>query len=241
MSAPYVSRLIVLSLVASFLMLAAGSGGAHAAENPRVLPPQSNPHGMSYGEWSGAWWAWVTAQPASVNPVLDPTGANCAQGQAGQVWFLAGTFGGTVVRSCTIPSGTSLFFPLANLETDNFPTPPSTEPTQLSVDQLTAKCLADIGSPALSAEVDGSAIENLLDYAVEPTLFQYTVPSGDDSLYDFFGLPDVEGPTPPPGAVSCGYYLMLAPLPPGQHTIHFAAAGFLDVTYNLTVVPRGQA
>jgi hypothetical protein len=39
-----------------------------------------------------------------------------------------------------------------------------------------------------------------------------------------------------PACVDEGYYVLLAPLPPGQHTIHFAAADWgLDVTDNITV------
>jgi len=46
-------------------------------------------------------------------------------------------------------------------------------------------------------------------------------------------------------SVSAGYFLMLAPLPLGQHTIHFTGtsgvspnAFSLDITYNLTVQPN---
>jgi hypothetical protein len=43
-------------------------------------------------------------------------------------------------------------------------------------------------------------------------------------------------------AVVDGYWLMLKPLSPGKHVIHFTASnattGFaLDVTYNVTVTP----
>ena len=38
-----------------------------------------------------------------------------AKGQPGGVWFLAGSFGGRVTRTCTVPAGTPLVFPLVNL------------------------------------------------------------------------------------------------------------------------------
>jgi hypothetical protein len=58
------------------------------------------------------------------------------------------------------------------------------------------------------------------------------VPLPDGNI---FGVPaDTYGPM-----VTDGYYLMLAPLSAGAHTIHFTASlggGFhLDVTYHLTV------
>jgi hypothetical protein len=58
---------------------------------------------------------WSLSIPTDVNPVLDQTGEFCMVGQQGPVWFLAGTFfGGTVTRSCTVPEGTTLFFPVIN-------------------------------------------------------------------------------------------------------------------------------
>jgi hypothetical protein len=43
-------------------------------------------------------------------------------------------------------------------------------------------------------------------------------------------VPGIYGPS-----IQDGIYLMLAPLSKGQHTIHFTAGTFLDVTYHLTV------
>jgi hypothetical protein len=72
-------------------------------------------HGKTHGEWSAAWSKWAYEAPTSKNPFLDVTGVNCAVGQSGHVWFLAGTFfvgpaTSPVVRTCTIPAGERLFF-----------------------------------------------------------------------------------------------------------------------------------
>src|SRR4030081_3634226 len=70
---------------------------------------------MTYGQWSARWSQWALAIPKGTNPLLDTTGAKCAVGQGGPVWFLAGTFGsGSVSRSCTVPAGKALFFPVVN-------------------------------------------------------------------------------------------------------------------------------
>jgi hypothetical protein len=45
------------------------------------------------------------------------------------------------------------------------------------------------------------------------------------------------------GAVADGIYVMLAPLSPGRHVVHWTATGggfIQDITYTLTVVPRGR-
>ena len=66
------------------------------------------------GDWSAEWWQWVLGIPQATNPQLDTTGEFCDVNQpASPFWFLAGTFGGDAARSCTIPAGKLLFFPLS--------------------------------------------------------------------------------------------------------------------------------
>ena len=72
--------------------------------------------GLSYGEWAAKWWQWVYSIPRDENPLYDETRAKCAVKQIGSVWFVVGTFGGSLTRECAIPSNTSLFFPLINTE-----------------------------------------------------------------------------------------------------------------------------
>jgi hypothetical protein len=58
---------------------------------------------------------WGLKEPADTNPILDDTGADCRRNQHGNIWFLAGTFyGPPVERTCKIPAGKALFFPIAN-------------------------------------------------------------------------------------------------------------------------------
>jgi hypothetical protein len=104
----------VLSLVLMVVGQAAGplvsSATANPGGGPPVFPVEVQAFGASYGEWSARWWQWLLGIAADVNPNLDDTGANCGQGQAGNVWFLAGTFGGDpVTRKCTIPSNKHQF------------------------------------------------------------------------------------------------------------------------------------
>lgn len=70
------------------------------SSNLVVFPPDSNPYGVNYAEWTTKWWQWVPSIPKEFNPVLDENGKNCAQGQSGPVWFLAGTAGGSAKRTC---------------------------------------------------------------------------------------------------------------------------------------------
>ncbi len=95
-------------LTAVALVVAATVGGVPAlarAPDSGVLPAATRAHGGGYAELSARWWQWALAGSAADNPVADPTGANCAVRQSGSVWFLAGTFGDAVTRTCSVPWG----------------------------------------------------------------------------------------------------------------------------------------
>jgi hypothetical protein len=222
-----------VALVALAVGLAAAAPTAFAqSPNPGVLPPQSRPYGASYGEWSARWWQWLVAIPEVVNPNLDTTGANCAQGQTGRVWFLAGTFGGTFVRSCTVPAGQALLFPiLTGLFGAGAGDCAPTGMGPCNIAALRAAAAAQQVNPMLlSVTVDNVPLQNESAYRVQSPVFDITWPAGA-----LFGFPS--GTFSP--NVADGYFLMLAPLSRGRHTIHIkgvANNGFTsEVTYNLTV------
>ncbi|MEV7544432.1 hypothetical protein [Streptomyces sp. NPDC089915] len=66
------------------------------------------------GRLAARWWKWVLSAPQEENPVADSTGAYAGRRQPGDLWFLAGTYGGRVVRRCEVPTGRPLFFPVLN-------------------------------------------------------------------------------------------------------------------------------
>jgi|SRR5690242_16742254 len=199
-----------------------------------VLTPNSAPGGLTYGEWSARWFKWAYEPPPASSPVLDTTGANCAVGQSGDVWFLAGTFfppgPPAVVRSCSIPAGQKLFFPVGNgfCAGDNFPQGFADERKCATKNAKTLR--------GFSAELDGLSI-NDIHSELEANYYRALSPAFDLVLGadNIFGAP---AGTYSPGAGD-GVYLMLAPLSPGPHTIHFhadiSAGGQIDATYNLTV------
>ncbi len=233
---------ILVALVGATVALAANP-------NPGVLPPQSHPHGKTYGEWNASWWQWFFSVPASTNPGLATNGAvDCSVGQSGHVWFLAGSFqsSGTFTRSCTVPVGTMLFIPLINAWKDNVcASPPET------VDQLKNDVANTVSSATnLHASIDGQSLTNLASYrATAPGSFSYTLPPPPDNvIFKVFGvsIPGDCGTTSSTvaPAVADGFYIMLTPLTPGSHRINFGGtipatdtvpAFTLDVTYNLTV------
>lgn len=206
---------------------------------PLVAPIKTTPAGQTYGRWAAQWWQWVLGVPAPVNPGLDATGEQCAQRQVDEVWFLAGSFSADPVeRTCEVPAGTSLFFPLIN----NFYGAFLTDPDETRTEEF-VRSAASCSEPAhISVEVDGFRVP-------QPTRF-FTGESGSESpLFNvqlppdnLFGATEADVPelALSPSAEQ-GYYLFVWPLRPGPHTIHWVASGctpggYQDITYHLTVL-----
>jgi hypothetical protein len=228
--------MVVVGLIVSVMLsvVQAGSGNP----NPQVFPSASHPYGNTYGEWSARWWQWTLSIPVATNPALDPSGANCAEGQSGQVWFLAGSFSGDFERACTVPPGRALFFAILNAAFgaavgDCEPTKPGV-PCDVTV--LRADAAASLNSVTLTASIDGVPLLKLHDYRVQSPVFSVTLPEEN-----ILGVPsDTYAPM-----VSDGFWLMLAPLSAGAHTLHYKGTvtggpfnGFvIDGTYHLTIGP----
>ncbi len=224
-------KLAVLALVAALAAARAPAGNP----NPRVLPPGSAPNNLSYGAWSDAWWQWALSIPAADSPLNDPTGANAAIGQSGPVWFLAGTQGGDAERTVTVPAGKMVLFPLVTYVWVNTPQygDPEWSPEQEAFARAYIASFIDTAYD-LTCQIDGRQVTNLQAYRFQTPVGgaqMVTRPEGN-----IFGIAaGTYGPM-----VTDGYYLMVAPLPAGKHTLHFTggltASNFhLDVTYHITV------
>jgi hypothetical protein len=230
---------------------------------PLLTPPVSSaavrsgasaphPNANQFGELSAVWWQWIFSFPAGppsarINPNLQNGSVDCGFGQSShsrssQIWFLAGTFGGTANRTCTdpIPHGIALFFPLFNTEQDNLCG--SVPPCTFSIQQIKQLAAGIEGAPGLHASLNGNPIRF---YGAQSEVFSYTFPA-TDNVYQYFGE-DVPG-TQWPGttvfpAAADGYWAMIDPLPPGTYTLNFGGGNvcptcfFVDVTYHFTVAP----
>ena len=229
------SIVAVVGIVFGLMMLgnmALADSDADSDDEPDFFAPHSEPFHKKFRKWSAEWWQFVLSIPASENPLLDTTGERCVVGQRGPVWFL---FGGTATRTCSIPEGKALFFPVLNLADINVTTQTAEE-----LRAEIAPCL-DLGAvTTLSVEVDGEPIEKLQKkpekFRVRSVVFDITVPA------DGFLDPGTYSPV-----VDDGFYVMLKPLDVGEHTLHIIGATqgcpisggpfAVDVTYNLTIVP----
>ena len=187
------------------------------------------------------WWQWGLSVPTQQNPQLDPDGRYCMVGQRTSTWFLAGEFGGdTATRSCSVPAGTRLFFPIANAINFNTPKVCGQPSTNLTVKDMRGLSKATIdGVDRLSLFVDGKNARSLVKRVQSP-VFSVALPENNvfDAQCRAARLGNVPAGVYSP-AVDDGYYVLLEPLPPGKHTISYHVEGNVagDVKYSITVVP----
>jgi hypothetical protein len=209
-------------------------------------------------ELSVAWWQWPLSKPVEDNPLIgeDPTysEAQCdgtpVTPTQGKWWFLAGTLGNPVeppvVRTCTMPVGTHLFFPVVNIVAFPF----LEGETRQNQRQLVRQYIREVVNAPdfrMSVTVDGKKVKSDRIVRALSPVFSFTVP--EDNVFD---CPQCE-PDPidvPAGeyddASSNGLWVTLPPLSRGKHPIHFEMSaqtknfGLVtqDNTYNLTVVNK---
>ncbi len=187
-------------------------------------------------ELAADWWQWALSEPVETNPLIggDP---NYSEEQCdGQpvtntprnTWFLAGTLDGSEVeRTCSMPVGTQLFFPVGNVVFLITEPEETEEEARRAVNEFMDSVLADPGF-SMTVTVDGKEIESKRIIRTDSPLFTATVPEGGllpAGSYD---------------GVADGLWAALPPLSKGEHTIHFEisapSVGFSqDNTYHLTV------
>src|SRR5271165_4987692 len=203
--------------------------------------------GSTFGllpQLTAQWWQWALSIPTGQNPQEDPTGQYCMIGQRGDVWFLGGVFaGGPATRTCSVPEGKALFFPVINEVTINAPNVCGQRPENDAAPYLRQQSKAFIDGVPLSSVKVQVDHKNAPFQRIQSQVFEVALP--EDNVFDAF----CGGPgTVPAGiyspAVDDGYYVLLPPLKPGRnpHTIHFQAEQPTqpmptDVTYTITVVP----
>jgi hypothetical protein len=245
----------MVATAAAAIVLITGALAASAS----AAPGKPTTPGPDFASLSAAQWTWeLEAVNDPSHPVVDPNPGtpsspapvNCALGQSGPVWFLAGTTYAqgftTTYRSCSVPPGRTLFFPLIDAWADNLPCPPN-PPTTFTATDLTnfAGSFVDGVDPAsLHASIDGRAISNVR--RAQASGFTYTLPANNAIGVAFCGAPYPAGTmTPTPGAYADGYYAELQPMPPGTHELDFGGTqtsngtSFVEgIHYTITVTPH---
>lgn len=144
--------------------------------------------------------------------MVDRTGEFCGENQAGSVWFLAGSFGEKLTRSCVIPADRTLFFPVVNC-------------------LGSSPCLPDMGYSSALAVLDGKPLAAVHP---EPSWFQLTGVDGNPLASGAAPMRAVvDGQWVRLAPLPAGAHTL---------SIIVSGSGFsLDVTYVLTVEGESRA
>jgi hypothetical protein len=216
---------LAAGLLAVVVALALAVPTASAHQSDRGHAQQSD----KFARLAVAWWRRAVETPTPDNPF---GAGKCETNQKGRIWFLVGSLVGKPDRTCTVPGGTKLFFPLANNFYGAFLNDPADQRTPEFIFK-TAECAVT----EFAVEVDGRPLRHAQVHRVSATdsgLFDLQLP--EDNVFGF-----VEKQVPDlllsPSAQS-GTYVLLKPLRPGTHTLHWTAASPCtqqDITYTVTV------
>ncbi len=167
-----------------------------------VYAPEEVVAGATLGEWSARHWQWTFSQPIGSNPGQDVTGKTCADGQTGPVFFLPRNF-----APCLVPTDTLILLPIVGTECSTVEPPPYNGQSE---EELKACASRDTDRYTnISVRIDGQAVPNVATFRRVSPYFEVTLPE-----HNVLGVPigDAE-------AVSDGYYMLLAPMLPGEHQI----------------------
>ena len=199
---------------------------------------------------AAAWTQWAYSKPVDEDspligsyegePRCDGTPVSPTQAET---WFLAGTTNGDpVVRTCTMPADTQLFFPVvSSLAFPFFTGENRKNQRELAIAFIDA--VENDPDFSMSVTVDGTEVgtEVERDQIVRATSPVFTLTLPEENVFD---CPQCDPPFDVPGdeykhASADGLWVTLPPLLPGEHEIHFEMdAPNLDLDPN-TPGPEG--
>jgi hypothetical protein len=145
------------------------------------------------------------------------------------MWFLCAGNVASVTRSISVPPDQFVFIPVTAVACSTNELPPFHGDDEEGL----RACAQKWSWSDVRCEIDGVPVENIENYHVTSPLFSLIVPANN-----FAGVP--AGPFLGMGD---GHAVILQPLSPGPHTIHFHNLNIdfndtTDVTYNITVITR---
>ena len=182
----------------------------------KVYPPNSDPFGKSYTEWTVNWMLQLLSSNCAQNPYINP--ANALFYQKGPVCFLAPQTKDHTSTFIKVPRDKAILFPLIH-SVQEYPChdqvfePVKGQSLEDFLREAALSDMADVGE--VSVEVDGIPI-------IQPASYKFT-----SGLFRFIGNPELAAcldeciTGKPQAAVTSGYFLMLRPLSPGGHTVHY--------------------
>ena len=227
---------------------------------PPVLDPKGTYGGKTYEEWAGERVKWIYEYPGPESLAYNTPGANCQMGQStatgdggtdGQPFFLGiwdsnDLTAGPFTQACSVPAGRMLLFQMTSWASANVPGCPFQGSMQ---DCQYGTTIDLVPLTGIELEIDGksygSQAADFAPYLVNCTAdFSLAIPNTPTNFFSYYWGCNLSQPPPTGDFYVGGWFILLAPLSPGSHTIHtrvqdsaYASypAFLYDVTYNLTV------
>jgi hypothetical protein len=206
--------------------------------DPYTFPVNSSPYGTLFKDWVAKWSAWQNTIPKSQNwnfqnaPGVKYVPEDCSylQNPASPVFLLpyvGAERGSVATMTCNVPHNKAM---LINIDggTSDYSDPTVKTKTPAELIRLVTK--SNIYPNSFGITLDGHplALTNDEAYKVQTGLFNLTLPANN-----LWGEP-----AGPDQAITQGWWVMLKPLPPGQHTVHYTT-GYRDSKSDPTI-PPGQ-
>jgi len=209
-----------------------------ASSDPYSFPVNSSPYGIPFKDWTAKWAAWYFTVPKSQNwnfqnaPGVKYVPEDCSylQNSSSPVFFLPyvdNSRGSVATVTCNVPQNKSLLMSIDG-GTSDFSDPTIKTKTPAELVRLVTK--SNIYPNSFGITLDGHplALTNDEVNKVQSNLFKLSLPANN-----LWGEP-----TGPDQAITQGWWVMLKPLPPGQHTVHYIT-GYRDSRSDPTI-PPGQ-
>lgn len=241
--------LTVVPLIVIALSGCGGGGGSDGAPalsvarvaapagsvNPGIVPLNAQFRGKTYGQWEASFWQWALALPVSPlpHPFNDCQNRPISAGQTGNVWYWSAPDRAPLTcdqSKTVIPVGTAIFLSMLDVEASSLDAPPFFATSASDQQQITTTFAGYISD--LFCSIDGVMVNDLTAYRAKTGPFPFSAPT-----------PWVFNQSGGSGtAAADGYFLMLKPLPPGPHKIHYGGTFHIpdvdvpkDVTLLITV------
>lgn len=195
-----------------------------------LYSPNELPFGESWENWTTKWWQWFLSIPVEKHPARDETGDKAGVNQDDpNVWFIAGTTGGTAERIISIPEGMAVLFPVINVTTSYLENP--NLKTEDDMRSFVNSHMNDIAKKM--SYIDGEEILITERNRVRTNPFEFTFPSNN-----IYGVGS--GPTK---GVGDGYWVFLKPMSSGIHTIRTSGAcmsGRVRIDVNIKLIVKNK-
>lgn len=193
------------------------------SQNPNefVYSTNDQPFGEPYNVWISKWMQWNVNIPLEGHPRDSYSPEKCHENQGGPVWYLPDILAGKEDRTCFIPSGKGILFPISTGACWNDGNPQFMTETELK------KCAME-GNDYLhfNAYLNDTKLTDLKDDRVQSPAFNITIPRESYTRYSVSetgGIGECE--VCPFGNFTAfvdGYFIFLKPLQKGVYDISFS-------------------